>query len=62
MVGYELSYEAEEIDSLLKSVDEKSIYDDASQESHGLMSSEDKAKLDKIGALSNDEIASIVNG
>lgn len=62
MVGYELSYEAEEIDALLKSVDEKSIYDDASPESRGLMSSEDKAKLDKIGALSNDEIASIVNG
>jgi len=62
MVGYELSYEAEEIDALLKSVDEKSIYGDASQESRGLMSSEDKAKLDEIGTLSNDEIASIVNG
>lgn len=62
MVGYELSYEAEEIDTLLKSVDEKSIYDDASKESHGLMSSEDKSKLDEIGTLSNDEIASIVNG
>lgn len=62
MVGYELSYEAEEIDALLKSVDEKSIYEDASQVSRGLMSSEDKSKLDEIGTLSNDEIASIVNG
>lgn len=56
MRGYKLSYEAEEIDDLLKSVDEKTVYDDATTEESGLMSAEDKKKLDDIDAMSNEDI------
>ena len=56
MRGYKLSYEAEEIDNLLKTVDEKTVYDDATTEESGLMSAEDKKKLDDIGTMSNEDI------
>ena len=56
MRGYKLSYEAEEIDDLLKSVDEKTVYGDATTEESGLMSAEDKKKLDDIDAMSNEDI------
>lgn len=48
MAAYELKYTAEEIDGILESVDEKTIYDDATQSKHGLMSATDKAKLDSL--------------
>lgn len=48
MAAYELKYTAEEIDGILESVDEKTIYDDATQSEHGLMSTTDKAKLDTL--------------
>ena len=48
MAAYELKYTAEEIDGILESVDEKTIYDDATQSEHGLMSAEDKTKVDAI--------------
>jgi len=48
MAAYELKYTAEEIDGILESVDEKTIYDDATQSAHGLMSAEDKSKLDAL--------------
>lgn len=48
MAAYELKYTAEEIDGILESVDEKTIYDDATQSEHGLMSTTDKSKLDSL--------------
>jgi hypothetical protein len=48
MATYELKYTAEEIDGILESVDEKTIYGDATQSEHGLMSTTDKSKLDSL--------------
>lgn len=48
MATYELKYTAEEIDGILESVDEKTIYSDATQSEHGLMSTTDKSKLDSL--------------
>lgn len=48
MAAYELKYTAEEIDGILESVDEKTIYGDATQSEHGLMSTTDKVKLDSL--------------
>lgn len=48
MAAYELKYTAEEIDGILESIDEKTIYGDATQSEHGLMSVEDKTKLDGL--------------
>lgn len=48
MASYKLKYTAEEIDGILESVDEKTIYDDATQSKHGLMSATDKTKLDAL--------------
>ena len=48
MAAYELKYTAEEIDGILESVDEKTIYGDATQSEHGLMSTTDKSKLDSL--------------
>lgn len=48
MAAYELKYTAEEIDGILESVDKKTIYDDATQSAHGLMSTTDKGKVDAI--------------
>lgn len=48
MAAYELKYTAEEIDGILESVDQKTVYDDATQSEHGLMSTTDKSKLDSL--------------
>lgn len=48
MATYELKYTAEEIDGILETVDEKTIYGDATQSEHGLMSTTDKSKLDSL--------------
>lgn len=45
---HELAFNAEEIDELLDSVDKKTIYQDATQSEHGLMSTTDKTKLDAL--------------
>lgn len=45
---HELAFDAEEIDELLDSVDKKTIYQDATQSEHGLMSTTDKTKLDAL--------------
>lgn len=60
MKGYELSYDSEKIDDILKQVDEKTVYEEATADEHGLMSSEDKVKLSEIDAMTYAEIAEIV--
>lgn len=45
---HELAFNAEQIDELLDSVDKKTIYQDATQSEHGLMSTTDKTKLDAL--------------
>lgn len=56
MKTYDLVYEAEKIDELLISVNDKTIYPNASQESDGLMSQADKEKLDDIMPIEDEEI------
>ena len=55
MASYKLKYTAEEIDGILESVDEKTIYDDATQSRHGLMSATDKTKLDALPSCTQIE-------
>ena len=59
---HQIDYTDEELDELLSAVDNKSIYPDASSEEHGLMSTDDKDKLDGIIALTNLEIEEILQG
>lgn len=54
--GYKLDYKGEVVDDLLQKVDEKTIYEDATQEEHGLMGVDDKMKLDDIDTITNMEI------
>lgn len=60
MKGYELSYDSEKIDDILKQVDKKTVYEEATADEHGLMSTEDKVKLSEIDAMTYAEIAEIV--
>lgn len=57
---HELAFNAEEIDELLDSVDKKTIYQDATQSEHGLMSTTDKTKLDNLPT--EQQIADALNG
>lgn len=60
---YKLKYRGQEIDELLEQVDEKTIYDNATVEKAGLMSSKDKKKLEELNiqSIPNTDIQNIVN-
>ena len=60
---YKLKYKGQEIDELLEQVDEKTIYDNATVEKAGLMSSKDKKKLEEfdIQVIPNQKIQDIIN-
>lgn len=51
MKSYELPYQGSQVEALLKKVEDKDIYQDATSESHGLMSTTDKAKLDSLATV-----------
>lgn len=48
MKNHYLKYTAEQIDGLLDAVHDKTIYDDATQQEHGLLSTIDKTKIDEL--------------
>lgn len=60
---YKLKYRGQEIDELLEQVDEKTIYNNATVEKAGLMSSKDKKKLEELNiqSIPNSDIQNIVN-
>lgn len=63
-VGYRLTQTGEEVQEILDDVQEKTIYEDATQQEHGLMSTSDKIKLDEMEsdqALTFEEIEAILN-
>lgn len=59
---YQLRYTGQQIDELLAKVKDKSVYQEATESTAGLMSPTDKAKMNELpeGALSADEISSIL--
>ena len=63
-IGYILRETGEQVQEAITDVREKTIYDNATQSERGLMSKEDKIKLDNIEpdlALSILEIDEILN-
>lgn len=59
MNDHQIAYTDEELDDILDAVFNKTVYGEATGESHGLMSTEDKEKLDGIRPISNEEIAAL---
>lgn len=59
--NYQLDYEGEKIQELLDMVNERRVYSRASASQDGLMSSDDKTKLDSIETLTNLEIDELLN-
>ena len=63
-IGYVLRETGEQVQEAITDVREKTIYNNASQSEHGLMSKEDKKKLDDdvpYEALSYAEIDNLIN-
>lgn len=61
--GYILDYEGQEVNDLLGKVKTKTIYDNATTSSRGLMGAADKRKLDNIeniDTISNSDIDNII--
>lgn len=54
--GYELKQTGAKVQQILDAVENKTIYPDATQQQHGLMSTSDKAKLDTIMVITKEEI------
>ena len=62
--GYTLTQTGSEVQEILDDVEDKTIYDDATQQEHGLMSAIDKKKLDEdvpYKALTYAEIDRLTN-
>ena len=59
---YQLRYTGQQIDELLAKVNDKSIYQEATESTAGLMSPTDKEKMNGLPeeALSADEISSVL--
>lgn len=59
--NYYLTQTGEEVQQILDKVEDKTVYDVATQDSDGLMSASDKQKLDGCMALTNMEIEELLN-
>lgn len=55
--GYVLTQTGEEVQIILDQVDDKTVYDVATQTTNGLMSSADKVKLDNIDGEAGEELS-----
>lgn len=55
-MAYKLKQTAAKVQQLLDEVENKTVYPDATQQEHGLMSTSDKAKLDNVMVITNEEI------
>ena len=63
-IGYTLNETGEQVQEAITDVRQKTIYDPATQISDGLMSSEDKKKLDEVVAdeeMTIEEINALLN-
>lgn len=59
--NYYLTQTGEEVQQILDQVEDKTVYDVATQDSNGLMSASDKKKLDGCVAITNMEIEELLN-
>ena len=59
--NYYLTQTGEKVQQILDQVEDKTVYDVATQNSDGLMSASDKQKLDGCVALTNMEIEELLN-
>lgn len=55
-MAYKLKQTGAKVQEILDAIENKTIYPDATQQQHGLMSTSDKAKLDTIMVITNEDI------
>lgn len=55
-MAYKLKQTGAKVQQLLDAVEGKTIYPDATEQEHGLMSTSDKTKLDNIMVITSEEI------
>lgn len=55
-MAYKLKQTGAKVQQLLDEVENKTVYPDATQQEHGLMSISDKTKLDNVMVITNEEI------
>lgn len=55
-MAYKLKQTGAKVQQLLDAVEQKTIYPDATEQEHGLMSTSDKTKLDNIMVITSEEI------
>lgn len=55
-MAYKLTQTGAKVQQLLDAVENKTVYPDATQQEHGLMSAADKAKLDTIMVITAEDI------
>lgn len=55
-MAYKLKQTGAKVQQLLDAVENKTIYPDATEQEHGLMSASDKTKLDNIMVITSEDI------
>lgn len=55
-MAYKLKQTGAKVQQLLDAVENKTVYPDATQQEHGLMSTSDKTKLDNIMVITTEDI------
>jgi hypothetical protein len=55
-MAYKLKQTGAKVQQLLDAVEQKTVYPDATEQEHGLMSTSDKTKLDNIIVITSEEI------
>lgn len=55
-MAYKLKQTGAKVQQLLDAVENKTVYSDATEQEHGLMSTSDKSKLDNIMVITNEDI------
>lgn len=55
-MAYKLKQTGAKVQQLLDAVEQKTVYPDATQQEHGLMSTTDKTKLDNIMVITSEDI------
>ncbi|MDY2833464.1 MAG: hypothetical protein SOU49_12110 [Sodaliphilus pleomorphus] len=55
-MAYKLKQTGAKVQEILDAIENKTIYPDATQQEHGLMSTSDKTKLDTIMVITNEDI------
>ena len=55
-MAYKLKQTGAKVQELLDAVENKTVYPDATEQEHGLMSTSDKTKLDNIMVITTEDI------